>query len=163
MRTKWAWVLFLISSTSRVSVLKMKMAPDLLIGHVQIVLGIHRQTVRLGQLEQDLGILAGRLRARQTIHPLLFLGVGSVDLRKLLRRIKRLVPDAGNRRRVRPHDVGVIDDRNLLGLGVLFLLVPKRRAGGKQRQAQQKQPREQAGAIANYPCAGFRRLYSFSS
>ena len=98
---------------------------DFLVGDIEIALGIERHAVRLCQLPEHLATLGLRLRAGQTVHPGIFLGLRLVDLREFFRGIKRLIANARNRRWVRPDDVGIVDDGRRRGCLVLFLLFAK--------------------------------------
>src|ERR1700694_5040781 len=74
----------------------------------------------------------------------------SLDLRDFLGCIERLVPDPSNRGRIWPYDVGVVDDRNLLGFGHRFLLLVREPGkGSKQGQAEHKTKQKAALATAN--------------
>src|SRR5579864_3799271 len=116
-----------------------------LIGDIKIIFRVHGHAVRLAQLEEDFRVLAGGSRTRKAIHPFRLLRIRGFDLRQLLRRIKRLVADPRNRRRIRPNNTRIVDDRNLLGLSVvLFLLVAKQRHWRAEHEAQKNQPRHRA-------------------
>src|ERR1700723_1468633 len=116
---------------------------DLLIGDIEIALGIDRHPVWLGQLPENLSAVGLRLGAGEAVHPRVFLRLGSVDLRKFFGGIKRLVADAGDGRRIWPDNVRIIDNRWRL-LRLVFLLLPGRnRQRRRQYQDQKRQQRQQ--------------------
>ena len=68
---------------------------NLLIRHVQVVLGIDGDAVGLGELEQNLAAFGGGcVPARRSIHFAFLVLFPALDLRDFLGRIERLVPDA---------------------------------------------------------------------
>ena len=79
MRTKWAWSLVLDQFHFARFRVEDEDRADFLVRHVQVVLGVDGHAVGLGQLKQNFAVLAGRLRAREAVHPFLFLGVVAVS------------------------------------------------------------------------------------
>src|SRR5579872_3568869 len=106
-----------------------------LIGDVEVAFGIEGHTVWLAELEQHF-LFRGRLRAREAIHPGIFLGLRLVYLRKLFGSIKCLVPDASDRRRVRPDDIGIVNDGRSLSRLVVLLFLSKH--GRRDTETQKK-------------------------
>src|ERR1017187_1565986 len=103
--------------------IKDKDGAHLLVGDVEAALGINRHAVRLAQLEEHFRILAGGLCASETVHPGILLGLGRFYLRNFFGGVKRLVPDAGDGGRVRPDDIGIINDRRRLERRRVLLLL----------------------------------------